>query len=125
MKTFPLLFLSTVVFCALIRQAEAAALPNIVLIFVDDMGYGDLGCYGNSLNKTPHIDQLASEGQQWMSFYSSGATCVPSRRGLMTGRHPVLMGNAKLVGVRNQLLPAMLRKQGYATELVPNSCTTS
>ena len=61
--------------------------PNIVLIFVDDMGYGDLGCYGNKLNKTPNIERLAAEGQRWTSFDLSGATCVPSRRGLMTGRH--------------------------------------
>ena len=50
--------------------------PNVVLIFVDDMGYGDLGCYGNSKIKTPNIDQLAKSGQRWTSFYSSGS---PSR----------------------------------------------
>ncbi|MCP4512362.1 MAG: sulfatase [Fuerstiella sp.] len=112
------MFLFMLVLCTLIRQAQAAVLPNIVLIFVDDMGYGDLACYGNNLNKTPYLDRLASEGQQWTSFYSSGATCVPSRRGLMTGRHPALMGKAKLVGVRHQLLPAMLHKQGYATAIL-------
>ena len=53
-------------------QAAETAKPNIVLIFVDDMGYGDLGCYGNKLNKTPNIDRLAAEGQRWTSFYSSG-----------------------------------------------------
>ena len=68
----------------------AALRPNIVLIFVDDMGYGDLGCYGNKEIKTPNIDRLAAEGQRWTSFYSSGAVCVPSRTGLMTGRHPAL-----------------------------------
>jgi len=92
--------------------------PNIILIFVDDMGYGDLGCYGNKLNKTPNIDRLAAEGQRWTSFYSSGATCVPSRRGLMTGRHPSLMGQVKWVETRNKLLPAMLKKHGYATAIL-------
>lgn len=92
--------------------------PNIVLIFVDDMGYGDLGCYGNRLNRTPNIDRLAREGQRWTSFYASGATCVPSRRGLMTGRHPVLMKRANLVETRDQLLAAALKKQGYATAIL-------
>jgi len=98
--------------------AAEPAKPNIVLIFVDDMGYGDLGCYGNQLNKTPNIDCLAAEGQRWTSFYSSGATCVPSRRGLMTGRHPVLMGNANLVAARDKLMAAMLKGHGYRTAIL-------
>jgi arylsulfatase A-like enzyme len=92
--------------------------PNIVLIFVDDMGYGDLGCYGNKENRTPHIDQLAAEGQRWTSFYASGATCVPSRRGLMTGRHPELMRRVNLADTRHLLMPAVLRQQGYATAML-------
>ncbi len=98
--------------------AAETAKPNIVLIFVDDMGYGDLGCYGNKLNNTPNIDRLAAEGQRWTSFYSSGATCVPSRRGLMTGRHPALMGRADLVGGRDKLMPAMLKRHGYKTAIL-------
>ncbi len=98
--------------------ASEAIKPNIVLIFVDDMGYGDLGCYGNEVHETPNIDRLATEGQRWTSFYSSGATCVPSRRGLMTGRHPVLMGNANLIDSRDKLMAAMLKKQGYRTAIL-------
>ena len=100
---------------------HAAALrPNIVLIFVDDMGYGDLGCYGNKRNKTPNIDRLAAEGQRWTSFYSSGAVCVPSRTGLMTGRHPALFaaGRNNLAKVRDKLMASMLKKQGYATAIL-------
>ncbi len=100
---------------------HAAALrPNIVLIFVDDMGYGDLGCYGNKRNKTPNIDRLAAEGQRWTSFYSSGAVCAPSRTGLMTGRHPALFaaGRNNLAKVRDKLMAAMLKKQGYATAIL-------
>ena len=104
---------------ALLPQlARATDAPNIVLIFVDDMGYGDLGCYGNKTIKTPNIDRLATEGQRWTSFYSSGSTCVPSRRGLMTGRHPALLKSAKLVEQREQLLPAMLKAQGYSTAIL-------
>ena len=100
------------------KEARPAPKPNIILIFVDDMGYGDLGCYGNPTNKTPNIDRLAAAGQRWTSFYSSGATCVPSRRGLMTGRHPALMGRVNWVNIRNQLIPAMLKKQGYTTAIL-------
>ncbi len=112
---------------------SAADPPNIVLIFVDDMGYGDLGCYGNEHIKTPNIDRMARQGQRWTSFYSSGSTCVPSRRGLMTGRHPALMGNAKLVGSRDHMMAAMLKQRGYATAILgkwhlagyPDDFTTS
>jgi len=100
---------------------HAAALrPNIVLIFVDDMGYGDLGCYGNKRNKTPNIDRLAAEGLRWTSFYSSGAVCVPSRTGLMTGQHPALFaaGRNNLAKVRDKLMASMLKKQGYATAIL-------
>lgn len=95
-----------------------AAPPNIVLIFVDDLGYGDIGCYGNNKTKTPNLDRLAAEGQRWTSFYASGATCVPSRRGLMTGCHPALLGRTKLVEHRQSLMPAMLKRQGYATAIL-------
>jgi arylsulfatase A-like enzyme len=100
-----------------LRAADADA-PNIVLIFVDDMGYGDLSCYGNTKIKTPNIDRLAAEGLRWTSFYSSGATCVPSRRGLMSGRHPNLMTGAGFIQVRDKLMPAMLNKAGYATAIL-------
>ncbi|MEO1527395.1 MAG: sulfatase [Planctomycetota bacterium] len=92
--------------------------PNIVLIFVDDLGYGDLGCYGNKTNKTPNIDRMAAEGQRWTSFYASGSTCVPSRRGLMSGRHPNLLGKVSLDKDRDALLPAMLKRQGYACAIL-------
>jgi arylsulfatase A-like enzyme len=97
----------------------AAPRPNIVLIFVDDMGYGDLGCYGNKRNRTPNIDRLAAEGQRWTSFYASGSVCVPSRTGLMSGRHPSLfVGKKELPGTRDKLMAAMLKQQGYATAIL-------
>ena len=97
----------------------AAPQPNIVLVFVDDMGYGDLGCYGNKKNKTPHLDRLSAEGQRWTSFYSSGAVCVPSRTGLMSGRHPALFsGRHELSKTRDKLMAAMLKKQGYSTAIL-------
>lgn len=94
--------------------------PNIVLIFVDDLGYGDLACYGNEKHKTPHLDRLAAGGQRWTSFYSSGSTCVPSRKGLMSGRHPNFLAGAEnsLRLDRDALMPAMLKRQGYKTAIL-------
>ncbi|MGE9271053.1 MAG: sulfatase-like hydrolase/transferase, partial [Verrucomicrobiales bacterium] len=66
----------------------SAAPPNVVLIFVDDLGYGDLGCYGAEKIKTPNIDRLAEEGRRFTDAHSSSAVCTPSRYGLLTGRYP-------------------------------------
>lgn len=63
--------------------------PNFIIIFTDDMGYGDLSCYGNTLTKTPHIDMLAEEGILFTDFYAGASLCTPSRAGLLTGTYPV------------------------------------
>ena len=110
-------FLRSLIFLLLVANVHAAP-PNIVLIFVDDMGYGDLACYGNKKTRTPNLDKLAAGGQRWTSFYASGSVCVPSRRGLMTGCHPALLGRTKLVEHREQLMPAMLKERGYATAIL-------
>ena len=68
--------------------SAAAEKPNILIIFTDDQGYGDLACYGNEKNKTPRLDQLAKEGTRFTSFYSQ-TVCGPSRSALLTGRHPI------------------------------------
>jgi len=112
-----LILLATFLVCDSVR-ADDPPNPNIVLIFVDDLGYGDLGCYGNETIKMPNIDRLAAEGQRWTSFYASGSTCVPSRTGLMSGRHPTLLGKEKLRAAPEKLMPAMLKRQGYATAIL-------
>ena len=61
--------------------------PNIIVILADDLGYAELGCYGQKKIKTPHLDQLAAEGQRWTQFYSGAPVCSPSRNVLLTGRH--------------------------------------
>ena len=93
-------------------------LPNIVLIFADDLGYGDLGCYRNTTQRTPNLDSLAAQGQRWTNFYAAGSTCVPSRTGLMSGRHPAYLGKQPLSADRASLLPAMFHRQGYATAML-------
>jgi arylsulfatase A-like enzyme len=62
--------------------------PNILIVFTDDQGYADLGCFGNKKNKTPRLDQLAKEGTRFTSFYAQ-PVCGPSRSALLTGRYPV------------------------------------
>ena len=66
--------------------------PNFILIFLDDLGYGDLGSYGHPTIKTPNLDKLAYEGQKWTQFYSASSVCSPSRAALLTGRLPIRNG---------------------------------
>jgi arylsulfatase A len=62
--------------------------PNIVVILCDDLGYGDLSCYGHPHIRTPNLDNMAAEGMRFTDFYSSAPVCSPSRVGLLTGRSP-------------------------------------
>lgn len=76
-------------FCSLFgMNVLAAERPNIVLIFVDNFGNGDLGCFGSTLHRTPHIDRMAAEGTKFTSFYVASGVCTPSRAALMTGCYP-------------------------------------
>ncbi|NQV31850.1 MAG: sulfatase-like hydrolase/transferase, partial [Phycisphaeraceae bacterium] len=71
------------------RVASAVAeKPNIVVVFADDMGYGDLSCFGHPTINTPNLDRMASEGQKWTNFYVAAPICTPSRAALLTGRLP-------------------------------------
>jgi len=86
------ILISLLAFSAVVTRADQEALkPNIVIIFTDDQGYGDLACYGNTKNKTPRLDQLATQGTRFTSFYSQ-TVCGPSRSALLTGRQPIRSG---------------------------------
>ncbi len=100
--------------------------PNIIIMYADDLGFGDVGCYGATSIPTPNIDRLASRGLVFHQGYATAATCTPSRYSLLTGsypwRHPraaILAGDAPaLIDPAMPTLPKMLRKAGYRTGIV-------
>ena len=96
--------------------------PNIVLIFCDDLGYGDLGCYGHPQIRTPHVDRLARAGQRWTSFYASANVCNPSRVALMSGRLPARLhgGTHKWADLPPSeiTIAELLHSAGYASALL-------
>ena len=71
-----------------LATSTAAEKPNIIFIYADDLGFGDVGCYGATRIKTPNIDQLAKEGIRFTDAHSAAATCTPSRYAFMTGEYP-------------------------------------
>ncbi len=117
--------------CGGAPEAETAAKkPNFVLIFIDDMGYGDIGAFGSTDNRTPNLDRLAAEGMKLTSFYAH-PVCTPSRASLMTGAypirnglqtgywHPVLMpGDPQGIHAGEITVAEALKEQGYATGIV-------
>ncbi|HIE99833.1 MAG TPA: arylsulfatase [Planctomycetes bacterium] len=104
--------------------------PNVVVIFCDDLGYGDLGCFGHPSIATPHLDRMAVEGQRWTEFYVAACVCTPSRAALQTGRYPIRNGMCS--STRRVLFPdskgglpaseitigRMLQQHGYATHAI-------
>lgn len=106
--------------------APAGDRPNIIVIYMDDLGYGDVGAYGSIGLQTPNMDKLANEGLRFTAGYASSATCTPSRYALLTGQYPwrnkgakILPGTAPLlIDTAQATLPKMLRKNGYYTGIV-------
>ncbi len=120
------------VFCASVSASEqtVAAPPNFVVIFCDDLGYGDLACFGHPTIRTPGLDRMAAQGQKWTNFYVGASVCTPSRAALLTGRLPIRSG---MMSARRRVLfpnskgglPAdeltiaeLLKTKGYATAAI-------
>ncbi|MEM0967944.1 MAG: sulfatase [Verrucomicrobiota bacterium] len=116
---------------ALVSSALSRS-PNFVVIFCDDLGYGDLGCYGSTVNRTPHLDEMAAEGIRLTSFYSSSPVCTPSRASLLTGCYAQRIGmheaetghwvliprNKRGMHPDEMTLPDLLKTKGYTTACI-------
>lgn len=119
-------FISLALVASVSISAFAAKKPNIIIIFNDDQGYQDLGCYGSPNIKTPRVDQLAKEGMRFTDFYSSSPVCSPSRASLLTGCYPqrVGVGGVFFPNTGNGMKPEhvtiaeILKSVGYATAAV-------
>nr|WP_320118882.1 arylsulfatase [uncultured Marinifilum sp.] len=107
-------------------KTEKNAKPNIIVIYLDDLGYGDLSAYGATELSTPNMDMLANGGVKFTNAYSTSATCTPSRYGMLTGVYPwrnpkakILPGSAPLIiSPEQETLPKMLKRAGYQTAIV-------
>jgi len=132
MACLPVLYLS--IPCALFgaepSTQSAKGPPNIIILLADDLGYGDLGCYGHPTIRTPNLDRMAREGARFTEFYSAAEVCTPSRAALLTGRYPIRSGmchnqfrvlrNIATGGLPHSeiTLAETLKKQGYSTACI-------
>jgi len=134
-KCYPIIGLLRAVIVAVIVwtiPVEASAVskagkPNFIIIFTDDLGYGDLGCFGSTAIKTPNIDRIAEEGRRFTSFVVASPVCTPSRAALLTGSYPKRIGMHKGVlfpqsksGLNpdEYTIADHLKAQGYATACI-------
>jgi arylsulfatase A-like enzyme len=107
------------------REEKGARPPNFVIVFADDLGYGDLGCYGSKTNRTPNLDRMAQEGVRFTDFYAAQAVCSASRAALLTGCYPNrvsifgALGPTAKHGIsdKEQTVADVLKPKGYATAL--------
>jgi arylsulfatase A len=117
---------AVIITCLVTSSLLAQQKPNVIIIMTDDLGYGDLSCYGATKISTPNIDKLAKQGVRFTNAHSTSATCTPSRYALMTGQYPwrkagtgVLPGDAALIVPTDKMtLPSLFQKAGYQTGIV-------
>lgn len=100
--------------------------PNVIFILADDLGYGELGCYGNGFNETPNLDRLARQGMRFTHSYAAAPVCSPYRASLLTGLHPARVGitdylrpnSANALSTRHDTIAEVLRRDGFATGMI-------
>lgn len=131
-KSLAFLFLTFVLMinlltsCTTEPKSEPNKKPNIIVIFADDMGYGDVGIYGHPTIKTPNIDRMAVEGQKWTNYYVASSLCSPSRAALLTGRLPIRTGITQVLFPNSEkglpqtekTIADFLKENGYNTAMV-------
>ncbi|MEM1294479.1 MAG: sulfatase-like hydrolase/transferase [Verrucomicrobiota bacterium] len=111
---------------SLFAEVEAREKPNVILMFADDLGYGDVGCYGATKVATPNIDRLAAEGRRFTDAHSASAVCTPSRYGLLTGEYPSRKGiwgpcshtQPLLIDTKKLTLGQLFKNEDYATAVI-------
>ncbi|CAL1516831.1 arylsulfatase [Chitinophaga sp. MM2321] len=125
LKPFYFLVIIWAIIASSCTQKEQPSKPNIIIMYADDLGYGDVGCYGATRVKTPHIDQLASNGLVFTDAHCTAATCTPSRFSMLTGSYAfrnnaaILPGDAPLlIRPGTPTLPGMLQQAGYTTAVI-------
>lgn len=107
-------------------QASESVRPNIIIVLADDLGWSELGCYGNRFNETPHLDRLAAQGLRFSQAYAAAPVCSPYRAALLTGQAPARIGivdylrpnSANALSVEQVTLPEILRRNGYRTGMI-------
>lgn len=120
------MLLSGIVATAQTVKHSISKLPNIVLIFVDDMGYGDLSCFGAIQYKTPNLDRMAAEGERFTNFYAAQPICTASRAGILTGCYPNRIGikgaffpHSKIgLNPKEEIIPELLKNKNYISEAI-------
>jgi arylsulfatase A-like enzyme len=120
------MFLSGISVTAQTVKHSISKLPNIVLIFVDDMGYGDLSCFGAIQYKTPNLDRMAAEGERFTNFYAAQPICTASRAGILTGCYPNRIGikgaffpHSKIgLNPKEEIIPELLKNKNYISMVI-------
>ena len=100
--------------------------PNVIFVLADDLGWAELGCYGNTFNETPHLDRLAEQGMRFTNAYAAAPVCSPFRASLMTGQYPARVGitdylrpnDPKHLSPEHVTIAEMFRRAGYATGMM-------
>ncbi|MGB0760355.1 MAG: sulfatase-like hydrolase/transferase [Rubripirellula sp.] len=122
-------FLTTTLIALIVTGSVSvgyAEKPNIIFVLADDLGWSELGCYGNGFNETPHLDQLADDGVRFTQAYAAAPVCSPYRAALLTGQHPARIGimdylrpnSANALSTSHTSLPEVLSRNGYATGMI-------